>query len=145
MAAISAILRREITERAHGLCEYCQTAQLVVITLEIDHILPQAVGGKTEFDNLCLVCRGCNSFKQAFQVGFDPDTGQMTSLFNPRTQVWAHHFQWDEAGISLLGLSAVGRATIHRLQINRESVLAARQLWVEAGWHPPKAGYFPLL
>lgn len=40
MARISEALRQQITERASGLCEYCQTAELIVVTLEVDHIIP---------------------------------------------------------------------------------------------------------
>jgi 5-methylcytosine-specific restriction endonuclease McrA len=86
MARIADALRQQITERAHGLCEYCQTAQIIVVTMEIDHIIPQIAGGDTELYNLCLTCRGCNSFKQDYQIGIDPDMGAEVSLLNPRTQ-----------------------------------------------------------
>ena len=144
MAHISDALRQEITERAHGLCEYCQTAQIIVVTMEIDHIEPQVAGGETHSDNLCLVCRGCNSFKQDFQTGLDPDTEQNVTLFNPRTQQWEQHFQWSDTGITLIGLTATGRATIQRLRMNREGILTSRRLWVQAGWHPPRVDLFPL-
>jgi hypothetical protein len=144
MAHISDALRQQITERARGLCEYCQTAQIIVVTMEVDHIEPQIAGGETHPDNLCLVCRGCNSFKQDFQTGFDPDTEQKVTLFNPRTQQWEQHFQWSDDGITLIGLTATGRATIQRLRMNREGILASRRLWVQAGWHPPKTDHFPL-
>lgn len=130
--------RQQIFERAHGLCEYCQTAQIIVVTIEIDHIIPQVAGGKTQLENLCLVCRGCNGFKQHFQTGVDPTTGIETALFDPRNQVWKEHFQWNKDGSVLIGLTAIGSATIERLRINREGIVASRRLWVEAGWHPPK-------
>jgi len=145
MAYIAEALRKLVTERARGLCEYCQTAMLIVVTVEIDHIVPEASGGETTADNLCLVCRACNSYKQDHQSGFDPVTGIETALFNPRTQNWPEHFRWDETGTRLIGLSAEGRATINRLRINRDAVVASRRLWVEAGWHPPQAGHFPSL
>ncbi len=40
MAFISDSQRARITQRANGLCEYCQTAQAIVIEMEIDHIVP---------------------------------------------------------------------------------------------------------
>ncbi len=144
MAYISDVLRQHVTERASGLCEYCQTAQAIVVVMEVDHVVPEAAGGQTEADNLCLACRGCNSFKQDFQMGIDPETGQETALFNPRTQHWEMHFQWSGDGSLLIGLTPTGRATIARLRMNRESVIDSRRLWVEAGWHPPKPGRFPL-
>ncbi|MBZ0281934.1 MAG: HNH endonuclease [Anaerolineae bacterium] len=143
MPPISETLRQQVTKRAHGLCEYCQTAQLIVVTLEIDHIIPESAGGATDLDNLCLCCRGCNSFKQDFQTGIDPNTDQEVALFNPRTQLWNDHFEWGEEGTMLMGKTATGSATIQRLRINRPTIIASRQLWVQAGWHPPKFGQFP--
>jgi hypothetical protein len=48
MAYISNALWQLVTARARGLCEYCQTAQTIVIELEIDHIVPEAAGGAAE-------------------------------------------------------------------------------------------------
>ena len=47
MAYISRALRQLVTERAGGLCEYCYTAQAIVIEMEIDHIVPEVAGGVT--------------------------------------------------------------------------------------------------
>ena len=73
--AVGQVLRRLLTERARGRCEYCQTAQLIVVEMEVDHITPEAAGGATDPDNLCPTCVGCNGFKLAFQAGIDPQTG----------------------------------------------------------------------
>jgi len=35
MAYLSEALRQQVLERAHGRCEYCQTQQVVVISMEI--------------------------------------------------------------------------------------------------------------
>lgn len=112
--------------------------------MEIDYIVPEAAQGKTQLDNLCLTCRGCNSFKQDHQIGIDPDSGTEVTLYNPRTQKWHDHFKWSEDGITIIGLTAIGRATLDRLRMNREGILIARRLWVQAGWHPPQAGKLPL-
>jgi 5-methylcytosine-specific restriction endonuclease McrA len=61
MAYISRALRQLVTERAGRLCEYCHTAQAIVIEMEIDHIVPEVVGGVTEAGNLCLACISCNT------------------------------------------------------------------------------------
>jgi hypothetical protein len=131
-------LREAVFERANGLCEYCQTNQKIVVTMEIDHIMPISAGGETVLENLCLACQGCNRFKRDFQFGFDPETNQEYPLFNPRIQIWTDHFQWNENTTRLVGISTIGRATITRLQINRDAVVMARQIWVQAGWHPPQ-------
>lgn len=137
MAYIPNALRRLVAERARGLCEYCQTAQIVVISMEIDHIVPVTVGGATTAENLCLTCNQCNLFKLAYETGFDLETKEEVALFNPRIQQWSEHFQWDKSGTQLIGLTPTGRATINRLRINQPDALQARQLWVKAGWHPP--------
>lgn len=138
MAHISAALRKEVTARAKGLCEYCQAAQITIIDMEIDHIVPESLGGQATEDNLCLTCMGCNRNKGAFHTAYDPETGQEVPLFNPRTQNWHEHFRWDDSDTKLLGLTPTGRATVERLKINREKAVAARALWVKAGWHPPR-------
>jgi hypothetical protein len=138
MASISKTLRTTIIERANGLCEYCQTSQLIVLEMEIDHIQPESKGGLTTESNLCLACAGCNGFKSDAEEAIDPETRQKVPLFNPRTQNWPSHFGWSPDGTLLIGRTATGRATIERLLINRELVVKARERWVKAGWHPPK-------
>jgi len=139
MAYIPRVLRQWVTERAHGLCEYCQTAQSIVIEMEIDHIVPEVAGGVTEPDNLCLACISCNAFKSAYQMGVDPQTNEEVPLFNPRKHHWHEHFRWHDDGSQIIGTTAIGRATVIRLQMNRSIVVQARQRWVQAGWHPPQA------
>ena len=125
-------------DRALGRCEYCQTQQVIVVSMEIDHIVPESAGGETTLANLCLACIGCNGFKLDFQTGIDPETENEVRLFNPRLQNWHDHFQWSDEGLWITGLTAVGRATITRLRMNRDAVVNARRRWVEAGWHPPQ-------
>lgn len=137
MTTISATLRQQVIERAKACCEYCQTQQKIVIEMQIDHIVPEALGGETALDNLCLACCGCNRFKGAMQTVFDIETQTEIPLFNPRTYQWTEHFQWDETQTRLIGLTPMGRITIELLRINRAELIAARKLWVKAGWHPP--------
>jgi 5-methylcytosine-specific restriction endonuclease McrA len=106
MAYISNALRQLVAARAQGLCEYCQTAQTIVIEMELDHIVPEAAGGATEADNLCLACISCNTFKSAYhtfksayQTGIDPQTNEEVRLFNPRRQQWDEHFRINQANI----------------------------------------------
>jgi 5-methylcytosine-specific restriction endonuclease McrA len=138
MAYISNALRQSVTARAQGLCDYCQTAQTIVIEMELDHIVPEAAGGATEAENLCLACISCNTFKSAYQTDIDPPTSEEVPLFKPRQQQWNEHFRWSEDGSQIVGTTAIGRATVARLQLNRSLVVQARRRWVQAGWHPPK-------
>lgn len=76
-------------------------------------------------------------FKRDFVAAIDPYTGAEIALFNPRIQNWNDHFRWDEDKTGVIGLSAVGRATVSRLRMNRHAAVRARRRWVDAGLHPP--------
>ncbi|MBK8022917.1 MAG: HNH endonuclease [Chloroflexi bacterium] len=104
----------------------------------IDHIVPSTASGTTMPDNLCLTCVGCNLYKSDFQDGVDPESQELVALFNPRLQPWYAHFNWEPDGTILRGLTPIGRATVARLRINRPEAVQSRQLWVQAGWHPPQ-------
>jgi hypothetical protein len=48
-----------------------------------------------------------------------------------------------EAGDRIVGLTATGRATVEAMNLKRPSLVKARQLWVQVGWHPPKEAAAP--
>jgi hypothetical protein len=137
MAAISDSLRQSVTERADGFCEYCQAEAGIIVFMDIDHIRPESDNGPTIEANLCLSCPGCNNSKGAHQTGLDPDTKQEVALFNPRTQAWREHFRWSNNYTLIEGITPVGRATLNRLNMNRDLMVAARTRWRRAGWQPP--------
>jgi hypothetical protein len=106
--------------------------------MHTEHINPH---GGDVLDNLCLSCSSCNLSKGQATKAEDPQTGQETPLFNPRTQKWRGHFVWIDGGLRLQGITAVGRATIFRLKINQDRLVRARKNWIIAGNHPPQ--FFP--
>jgi hypothetical protein len=138
MVAIPKAIREQVYKRASYHCEYCQAFQQIIVSLEIDHIIPVSLGGKTELDNLCASCDKCNNYKKNAIEAIDPHTNTVQRLFNPRSQQWEHHFQWSEDGLILIGLTPIGRATIERLKLNRTAIIESRRLWASVGWHPPK-------
>jgi hypothetical protein len=103
--------------------------------MHIEHIDP---AGGDDPDNLCLSCSSCNLSKATATTAPDPETGQETPLFHPRTQVWGEHFEWIDGGLRLRGKTASGRATIDRLKMNQHRLVRARRNWITAGNHPPK-------
>jgi hypothetical protein len=105
--------------------------------MHIEHIIPHSQGGVSEPENLCLACAWCNSYKWANTEAVDPKTNQLTPLYNPRNQNWQDHFQWQDNGIRIAGITAIGRATVEALRMNNMYIVPARRHWVEAGWHPP--------
>lgn len=136
--SISAAVRRRVAEMSQYRCGYCLTAQRIIgPLLEIDHIVPQARGGTDEEANLVLACPMCNSHKADRQEAVDPETLLVVRLYNPRTDVWQDHFTWIEDGAVIRGQTPTGRATVAALAMNHPDMVAARRLWVRAGWHPP--------
>jgi len=106
--------------------------------LEIEHIMPESAGGQTDIENLWLACHRCNQFKSDRYQAIDPTTEQTVSLFNPRTQDWYEHFRWHPSGLTIIGLTESGRATVEVLQMNNEYIIDTRRYWVMSGWHPPQ-------
>ena len=131
-------LAREVRLRAHNRCEPCQTpADYAPEPFEMEHITPRAIGGVTDADNLALACGGCNGYKGARTMGTDAETGEVVALFHPRRDVWSEHFAWSDDLQSVIGLSAVGRATIQVLQMNRSNLRNLRWLLNTQNLHPP--------
>jgi hypothetical protein len=137
-AYISKKLRELVAEQAGYRCGYCLSSERIVgLFMEVDHLIPQALGGSTIEENLWLACSACNAFKGHRISARDPESGQTVRLFNPREQRWEEHFRWVESGSRIIGRTAVGRATTSALRLNRPLLVRARRSWVEAGWHPP--------
>jgi hypothetical protein len=130
-------LHRLVTSRADGRCEYCGLAQAgQEAAFHIDHIQPRAEDGPTIEGNLALACVSCSLRKCARVDAADPLTGQSARLFNPRADQWLEHFLWK--GVSVEGITPVGRATVAALDMNRPMILAIRTEEMERGRHPPR-------
>ncbi|MFN0175866.1 MAG: HNH endonuclease [Saprospiraceae bacterium] len=131
-------VRQAVKLRARYLCEYCQSPEYFSPDpFEIDHIFPLASGGNSQLENLALACSGCNGYKSDSFMAIDPGTGQVSPLYNPRTDDWAGHFRWDTGFVYIVGISPIGRATIDKIKVNRESVVNLRRVLVKVGEHPP--------
>ncbi len=130
MSTHSDPVRAAVVERAGNCCEYYQLpAHLQVGGFELDHILPRSRGGLTEMANLALACPHCNARKWAHMDGEDPESGQTVALFNPRTQRWVDHFRWSEQRpFEIVAITAHGRATVVRLQMNHPDLVSIRRL-----------------
>lgn len=127
---LSEELRTRVQQADHRRCAYCLSSEVNTgIPLTIDHIHPTSRGGETAFDNLCLACRPCNEFKSDAVGVEDPLTGEVVALFHPRRQRWRDHFAWSGDGILIEGQTAVGRATVVALRMNRAAIVAARSRW----------------
>ena len=143
MTKIPATLRRWVIQRANNRCEYCGISQIgQVATFHIDHVIPVVAGGETTAENLALACVSCSLRKGARQKIEDAETGEIVYIFNPRQQRWNAHFAWN--GVEVIGLTAIGRATVQALNFNRSTMLAIRAEEELRGRHPPPEDINPI-
>jgi hypothetical protein len=109
---------------------------LTVVTFEVEHIHPLSLGDLTEFENLCLACLACNRHKANRIVG-RTDDGAESRLFHPQNDHWLNHLDWSMNDTMIVGLTDVGKATIHLLRMNRPQLVEVRLLWtILANTHP---------
>ena len=132
---LSPTLRARVRELDQGACAYCRSPEeLSVTAFEIDHIVPLSAGGANELDNLCLACTACNRLKGSRQEFIDSTTGAIAPLFHSRRQNWSDHFSWNQDRTEIVGLTPIGRVTIHALQMNRPPLVRLRRLWRRLGY-----------
>lgn len=106
---MDAAQREQVRRRASDRCEYCRLEQkhAPFPTFHIEHIRARKHGGKTDESNLCLACSFCNLHKSSNLTGIDSDTDEITRLFNPRSDNWEEHFQFNDA--SIIGITPIGK------------------------------------
>lgn len=122
--------------RAGGACEYCRLPESLYRTAFItEHIIARQHGGADRDDNLAFACARCNLHKGPNIAGIDPDTGDLTRLFNPRTDSWDEHFTW--SAHIVVGRTAVGRTTVRVLAMNEPVIRAVRAALLAEGAFPP--------
>lgn len=113
-------------------CEYCHLpGEMVPHGLWIDHIIPRAKGGGYEYGNLCVSCVSCNQAKATAVSARDPQTSLEVPLFHPRRDSWREHFRYSKNKTRIEGLTAIGRATIIALQMNKPQMVQLRRLLVK--------------
>lgn len=125
MSSWAAIVQ-QVTARAGARCEYGRMHQaLQGATFHIEHIVPTVRSGSSDPDNLALACPRCNLHKSDRVEVADPNSAAFVPLFHPRRDQWAEHFRWQ--GHRVVGLTAVGRATVFALDLNHSRRLFIRQ------------------
>ncbi len=133
--------REYVFRRAQGRCEFCRSpAAFAHQSFSLEHIRPRSRQGKESPANLALSCQGCNNHKYNRTKARDPVSNEEVRLFHPRRDRWAFHLAWTDDATQILGLTAIGRATVEALQLNRVALVNLRRVLVEAGEHPPSEG-----
>ena len=92
----------------------------------VDHIVAEKHGGQTTEENLSLCCATCNQYKGSDLSSIDPESGLVTTLFDPRTDRWDEHFRIGDGTIE--PLTPRGRVTVRLLHFNLPSRIKVRQL-----------------
>lgn len=106
-----------VRHRARHRCEYCGMHQAnVAARFHVEHIIARQHGGTDDPANLALACDRCNAFKGPNLSAIDPGTGNLVSIFHPRTDRWQVHFTLKDGLI--IGKTDVGRATVRLLNMN---------------------------
>ncbi|MFM9963216.1 MAG: HNH endonuclease [Planctomycetaceae bacterium] len=137
-ARVSQKTKRFVAERAGFYCEYCwSTARICPGGFHVEHIVPRISAGTNLISNLCYACAGCNGAKSAATSGFDSETGREVRLFHPRRDHWFEHFTWSRDCCEIIPLTAVGRATLKKLRLNRSEAVEQRRIFTRLGKHPP--------
>ena len=127
----------QVALRAGHRCEYCHAPEAVFnLPFEVEHIIPVSREGTDTDFNWALACRSCNLRKAAHISGIDPGSKSVVRLFNPREDRWEEYFQADVENGEIEGVTAIGRATVARLEMNSETQMAARRQWMRLGLFP---------
>jgi hypothetical protein len=131
---MDAVTRDFVRDRAKGRCEYCHLPQDAApfFRFHIEHIRARQHGGSDDPANLALACPDCNAKKGPNIATISPDTGRLVELFNPRTQEWNAHFEM--VGPEMVGISEIGRCTVHLLAMNEDERVAVRADLQAEGW-----------
>jgi hypothetical protein len=124
-----------VAERAGQRCEYCRMHQeLQGAVFHVEHIIPRALGGSDDLDNLAWACPGCNLTKAHRITIHDPLTGEAVRVFHPRLDRWSEHFMW--AGYELLGRTPIGRALVEAFNLNHARRIRVREVEARFGLFP---------
>jgi hypothetical protein len=140
MSYVPAALRKLVAERANGLCEYCLIHDRdTFFGCEMEHVIAEKHGGETTAENLAYACVFCNRRKGSDIASLASNSGPLTRLFNPRTDLWKEHFRFAEDDVTILSRTDIGAATLNLLELNHPDRILERQVLRAAGRFPSTA------
>lgn len=132
---ITAELRRIVKSQAEGLCEYCLiAAEDTFLGCEADHIISEKHGGRTEAENLAMACVFCNQAKGSDLGSLHRESNTLVRFFNPRTDLWAEHFEL--VGNRIVALTPIGDVTARILRFNVGERLLERRTLQDLNRYP---------
>lgn len=135
---VGAELRRLVTRRAAGFCEYCLIHEDdTFFGCEVDHVVSEKHGGATAASNLALACMVCNRRKGSDIGSIDQDQTDLVRFYHPRRDRWLEQFKLTERATRIEGRTNVGAATARVLAFNAPVRVLEREALVAAGRYPP--------
>ena len=135
---VTADLRRLVKSRADYLCEYCLIHENdTYLGCQVDHVIAEKHGGRTDAENLCNSCTFCNRSKGADVGSIAPSTSQFTRLYNPRADHWSDHFVLN--GVVIEPQTPIGEVTARILGFNAPDRLLERETLRDIGRYPSTA------
>jgi 5-methylcytosine-specific restriction endonuclease McrA len=133
--AVPGGLRRLVSRRAAGRCEYCLLHEEdSFYAHQPDHVIALKHGGLTIKNNLAWACHRCNRRKGTDIASVDPTTKRIVRLFNPRRDKWSDHFRVERGRI--IPLTPVGEVTVFLLKLNSTSYVEMRKILIREGRYP---------
>ena len=60
-------IREQVYQKYNGRCAYCGH-EITLKEMQVDHIIPQRLGGADSLDNYNPSCRTCNHYKRATRL-----------------------------------------------------------------------------
>lgn len=137
---LSKKIRTLVIDRAKGCCEYCRSQDIFSTQIfSIDHIIPLAKGGNNEEKNLAYSCVKVATTRNGFIQRSLMPLLKRQFLFSIQEYIhnWLEHYSWSEDFLQMIGISAIGRATIDFLKLNRKGVVNLRLATLALEKHPP--------
>ena len=131
-------LRRQVAERAEGICEYCLIHERDThLGCELDHVVSEKHDGRTTSENLAYACFCCNRHKGSDVASIEPESGELVRLFNPRTDLGSEHFRLQGGRIEWR--TPIGEATVRLLGFNLLERILEREVLRAEGKYPSEA------
>lgn len=132
MSRVPNALRREISLRANGRCEYCRHPEAMsAVPFEAEHVIPVKLEGPTTAENTARACFRRNRFKGGAVAGYDHREKDVVRLFDPRRDSWGDHFELNNGVIA--PRTRIGETTVAVLRLNDEKRVEARRTLIKQG------------
>lgn len=124
-------LKQFVRKRANDCCEYCHLREQDSgrLPFHVDHVRSIQHRGLGTEENLCYSCSQCNLLKGPNLSSYDPLTNVLVRLFHPRQDRWEEHFRCE--GAIIVGITAMGRATVELLQMNSAKRVQLRRILMD--------------